>query len=459
MKNSLRSTYRTSGFERLSYGLYFFGQNIFYGIVSTFLLTYFTDIGIPSAIVAVFMLFVKLWDAINDPIFGGIVDKVRFKNGKFLPWLRISLLFIPIATILLFAIPSSISLQFKVIWAIIAYILWDSAYTVCDVPIFGLVTTLTENQNERTLLMSYGRVFGVLSAILVMVLIPGIRELIGGWMPIAVLLSIISTVIMAPLCFAGRERVAPSAGEPEIKVRDMINYIKSNKYLLIFFSGLILIQMTNIFTQLLLIFSRYCLGNEKWMTLLAAVTFLPVMIVGILMPAITKKIDKFTIFIAANIGALVLSVIIYFAGYKNSILFLVLFTVRSLFLGAHSVLMYMFTPDCVEYGSYVTGMNASGTGFAMQSFSAKLVSTIATVLSAALLSIIGFVEGENAVQAQGFPDKLWAACILVPAAGIVLGLLVLRKYKLRDSIVQIMAKANINEISRQDAERQLAGKY
>lgn len=142
--------------EKISYGLYFMGQNVFYGLIG-YMTTYFTDVGITAALVAIVALITKVWDAINDPIFGMIMDNVNFKKGKFLPWLRISVIAIPVATILLFTIPTGIPMMAKIIWATLAYMLWDTAYTLCDVPIFGIVTTMTIDQKERISLNSIGR--------------------------------------------------------------------------------------------------------------------------------------------------------------------------------------------------------------------------------------------------------------------------------------------------------------
>jgi len=142
--------------EKISYGLYFMGQNVFYGLIG-YMTTYFTDIGITAALVAIVALITKVWDAINDPIFGMIMDKVNFKKGKFLPWLQISVIAIPVATILLFTIPTGIPMMAKIIWATLAYMLWDTAYTLCDVPIFGIVTTMTTDQKERISLNSIGK--------------------------------------------------------------------------------------------------------------------------------------------------------------------------------------------------------------------------------------------------------------------------------------------------------------
>ena len=95
--------------EDISYGAYVVGQNIFYFLIFSYMNIYFTDVGISALAVAAIALIVKIWDAINDPIFGGIVDIVKFKKGVFLPWLKISLIGIPLATILLFSIPGGLS--------------------------------------------------------------------------------------------------------------------------------------------------------------------------------------------------------------------------------------------------------------------------------------------------------------------------------------------------------------
>ena len=76
--------------ERVSYWSYFVGQNIFYNVVTTFMATYLMMNGIDLGKIAVVTLIVKIWDAVNDPLFGIIFDKIKFKNGqKCLPWLRL----------------------------------------------------------------------------------------------------------------------------------------------------------------------------------------------------------------------------------------------------------------------------------------------------------------------------------------------------------------------------------
>ena len=141
--------------ERLSYYLYFCGQNAIYNLVASFLTTYLM-LSIGGLVkTAGIMLAVKVWDAVNDAIFGVLFDKVKFKSGKkFVPWLKISLVFIPLTTVMLFAIPNNFSENAKLIWLAVSYILWDTAYTLCDVPIFGIITSMSENIDERNSIIS-----------------------------------------------------------------------------------------------------------------------------------------------------------------------------------------------------------------------------------------------------------------------------------------------------------------
>ena len=287
-----------TGIESASYGLYFMGQNLFYILIYMYLNTYYTDIGISAAAVAAIALVVKVWDAVNDPIFGALMDRFHFKKGTFVPWLRISLVGIPAATILMFATPLSISPAAKIAWAVIAYMLWDTAYTLCDVPIFGLVTTITPNQDERTSLNAIGRVCAMIAALIVTVVIPSFRKALGGWTSTVVLLSVIGAITMLPICFSAKERVEPKdeEKEKEYSLKDMFGYLKTNKFLLIFYIAFIFYGAFNVTSSWGLYISRYCFGDESVSTYTGLLAIIPVIIIGMFVPSLIKKVDKFKLY-------------------------------------------------------------------------------------------------------------------------------------------------------------------
>lgn len=460
MSSKTKTKGMVTGIEKSSYGLYFLGQNIFYMLIYMYMNTYFTDAGISAMAVAGIALVVKVWDAVNDPIFGGLIDRIRFKKGKFVPWLRISLVGIPVATILMFSIPSALPAWGKILWASIAYILWDTAYTICDVPIFGLVTTITSVQHERTTLNAIGRVCAMIAAMSVMIVIPSFRSMLGGWSSTVIMLSVIAAITMLPICFTAKERVAPSADkEPEVGLKDMFRYLKSNKYLLIFYLAILISGTLNVGSTWGLYVARFCLENESIMSITSIMSIIPSIVLGMFIPLMTKKLDKFKLYYIATAASLLMIVARFFVGYHNLTSYLVITAIASIPTGITATLMYMFTPDCAEYGRYKTGIAAPGITFATQTFFVKLQSALVTALGAFVLGLIGFVEGEGAVQAEGFAGTLWNASLLLPAIGFALALVVLRMYKLNDHDVELMAKANAGEITREEADAQMINKY
>lgn len=456
-KNKVKAERLTSGKERFSYALYFLEQNCFYITIFVFLMTYFTDVGIPALAVAAVTLVVKVWDAVNDPIFGGIVDRVQFKKGKFLPWLRISLVAIPAATIFLFAIPSDISVSAKVIWACAGYILWDMAYTICDVPIFGIVTTMTDKSEERTLLITFGRVAALVAGTLVGMTIPAVRGALGGWFITALAISAAGFLTMIPICFTAKERfhTGPGPEQPEVGVKAMFKYISKNKYMLIFFGALTLYSSAQISQNLGMYGARFLLGNESLMMITTMAGFPPMLIVAAFIPLLTKKFGKYKLMVFAFVTLIVTSIVSYFVGYSNFVAYMVMVMIKNIPVALVAMLMFLFTPDCVEYGQYKSGISAPGITFSIQTFTAKLTAALATSIGALMLSLIGFIEGENAIQPEGFTGRFWFWSTFVPVIGTALALILFRFFDLKDADVQIMADCNNGKITREEAEKLL----
>ena len=139
--------YRASLKEKIPYGMYFFGQGMIYTLVSQYLMMYYTDYAyLPTLIISVIMFGGKIWDGINDTLFGLIMDKVRFKSGKrFLPWLKVAVVSIPISTVFLFSIEGVENMGLRIAAAILTYVIWDLCYTVSDAPAYALPTVMTNS--------------------------------------------------------------------------------------------------------------------------------------------------------------------------------------------------------------------------------------------------------------------------------------------------------------------------
>ncbi len=472
MENN-QGRYMTTFKERLSFWTYFIGQNTYYNITAIYLSTYLLMQGITEWKVSLVLLIVKVWDAINDPIFGYIFDKVKFKNGqKSLPWLRIAVAGIPFVTIALFSIPSALDETGKLVWFAVAYILWDTIYTLSDVPAYSMLNTMTDNQAERSTLLSINRVF---SGAGYLIYAAGMPILVGQGVGLSstaavTLLTIVSTITMIPLCIVCKERNYHAGQEDEsFSPLQMLRYLKSNKYLLIFYGGYMATDGLKTFNAVTLFASFYLFGNEMFATVLSLLSMVPGALIAMVMPMIFRKWDKMKVLLWCNIVSVILGFAIYFAGWENTTLFLILTVVRCIPTNICAILYFMFTPDCAEYGEYKTGISAKGITFAIQTFSVKITGALSSALGIAMLGLFHWVT----VEAESFKDLadlniqqpaealsgLWIVYALVPTIGMLISTFFFLAYKLNDKDVQIMAKCNSGQISRAEAEAQLSRKY
>ncbi len=462
--------YMTTPLQRTSWWSFFIGQNAYYNITFLFISAYLMMQGLDLAKLSIVLLAVKIWDAVNDPLFGYIFDKVKFKSQlKSLPWLRISTALIPIVTVAIFAIPDGLSPDGKLIWFAVAYILWDTVYTLTDVPAYSMLTTMTDNVQERTTMLAVNRVFSGAGYLVAAVLIPLlIGEGIGmryGWA--VAIVSLISVITMAPVCIFGKEKnYKPEEDDGNFSIRQMLSYLFKNKYLLIFYAGYCATDALKTSAALILFVSFYLFGNSTFAVLLNLLNMLPGVVAAMLMPWLLKKFDKFKVLVVCNIMAIVLGLVIFFCGYENQTLFLILTVVRCIPMSVCGILYFMFTPDCAEYGQYKSGICAKGITFAIQTFSVKITAAISSALAVGLFSWITVEASDFAelaqmgiTQSQQALDGLWFVYAMVPVIGLILSAVCFCFYKLNDRDVQIMAKCNSGELSRQEAESQLSRKY
>ena len=476
MKPNKNPLWQTNSIERKSYYTYFFGQNMIYNMLAAYLTTYLVFKEIDPVKSGMIVTIVKIWDAVNDAIFGVIFDKIKFKSGKkYIPWLKIACALTPAATIAVFVIPSAASEVVKLIWFALAYIIWDTAYTICDVPAFGIITAMTSNIEERNTILSLKGITGGIGSALTTVLV---TLLIGqsiniGYGPTAVIIAIVAAATMFPVCFKCEERNKP-VEEEQFTVRSMMKYVISNKYLLIYYIGYIFYSGAQTYTALHLLTAYYIFGNELISLVTGTVAAVPQLIMALFVPKIIRKIDKTTLFKLSTIAAILLSIPVCFAR-ENLVLFIVTFMLRSIPLGIIGVLAFTFTPDCAEYGQYTTGTEAKGITFAIQTFAVKLSAAISSGLGLFLLGLFHFrtefegieikgfadLQAANAIalQPDGALDGLWFTYNVVPIIGLVIALGIWSLYRLKDKDVQIMADCNIGKITKEEAESRLSRKY
>ena len=223
----------TTRIERFTYALYFIGQLIFNTIVASFTLVYLLNAGINEVVAGSILLLPKIWDAVNDTLFGVLVDRIRLKSGRFLPWIRLAAIGMPLSTIFFFSLPNGLPQTVQVAWVIVGYILWDTFYTICDTPIYALSTCITNNLDERTSMLSATRITGGIGGMAAAIAIPMLYGANGanlGWSKTAIVISIVGAACMLPVGFCAKERFH-GENEHQISVGEMLRGIGQNRQL------------------------------------------------------------------------------------------------------------------------------------------------------------------------------------------------------------------------------------
>lgn len=458
MKSNTTVQRQTKLRERVAYGFYFFGQGLIYTMVAQYLMFYYTDyVLLPPLVISVILFGGKVWDAINDTLFGLLMDRLRFKSGRrFLPWLKISTVAIPLATIGLFSIESLTGTGVRVVMAVVTYLLWDLAYTMCDAPILALSTAMTGSVKERGTLMTFSGVGGALAmAMSAIFLVPMFNSI--GFIRTTGILAMVSFLCMSLVnIFCTERNVVEGPMQQTATLRDTWQYLKNNRYLLIYYgyrviSGAIAVSMI---THM----AKHCLGNVEYTAQIAIYSLPMIACVYLAAPGFMRRFDKIVLYRASAVLSLAVHLIAYLAGYEKrtvSVFCMALIAAMAILPG---ILMGVLPQDCIEYGTFRTGIRKEGITFALQSFVAKLTAACAAGLTGIVLHFIGY-RGELAVQSAETVQGIWNATFLIPMAGQLLALGLLFVYDLRDRDVQLMSDANSGKITRKEALDRMSRHY
>ena len=135
------------------------GQGMIYALMSSYISDYYLNVlQLAPMFVLLLMLLARVWDAINDPLMGMIVDRSNLKSGKMIPFIRFALIPIAIVTILMYLSPNLDKTQ-MMIYSAIVYVSWGMLYTVGDVSFWGLPNVMTPDSEERSSVISVSKIF------------------------------------------------------------------------------------------------------------------------------------------------------------------------------------------------------------------------------------------------------------------------------------------------------------
>ncbi len=485
--------------EGISYSLCGFGQNLICTIIGSYLTVFMTDaIGFGALSVALLMLFARIFDALNDPIMGSIVDRTRTKWGKCRPFLKWMAMPIAIMTIICF-LPWYPNNPGGFAAISVVYVLWGMVYTVADVPYWGLSTAMSNDTYRRGNLLTVARLVCTLGAGIVTIVVPQITsnvtadkqkalsDLIKGGAAESVIegvknsiasdlrwiyfiAAIVCCVIAVPLFFLGFKNTKErnqSLDNPPSLGHNLKLLFKNKPLMLIVLSGIggaarMLFTYTGGLYFAKYVWAKYQLFGMQGEGLYTLFTMAVVpggLIASLLVPYCTKKFGKRNTYIWSHIVggiamlvAFVVGIVTAKGNYANTatiVTLLIALVVAGVPTGFGNILTYAMIGDTVEYLQLKTGERAEGICFAMQTLINKVGMAIGAFVGVLAYHMANVEANNPDALTSGDKDTMWIMLVLIAAISFFLTVVPLFFYKFNEKEQQ----EAVNQINAAKAEK------
>lgn len=265
--------------QKIAYGAGDLASNCSYGLVSSFVLIYLTNImGMNSAIIGTLMLISKVLDGITDVFFGSLMDKTKSKLGKARPWMLYAQIGVSACLIALFSTPGSIGTTAQYVYFFVFYTCLNAIfYTANGIAYSSLIALITKNPNERVQLGSFRFMFAVATNIVIGFAVTSMVAGFGGgavgWRNTAIVFALIALVVNTISCLSVKELPEDddasdqTQGKPQndnISFTETVKVLVKNKYYLMIAAIYIVYYiMSNLVTGSGVYFATYVLGDEN----------------------------------------------------------------------------------------------------------------------------------------------------------------------------------------------------
>ncbi|MBQ7740886.1 MAG: MFS transporter [Eubacterium sp.] len=490
-----------TGKELFGYLTGMFGQNLIYQVIAAGLVSVYlgTVLYIPAAAVSAIIFAARIWDAINDPMMGTIVDRTHTKWGKCRPYLIFFPAIIGVFTILCFMngiyTNPGASKALIVTWAAASYIIWGMLFTVCDIPLWGITSLMTEDENDRAKIIGLARMAAGIGGIgTVVSFIPDFLKgnfegkynaMVDGvkytqqmanndtkkaaWIATVVILTVVATILFEIAGLVTRERVP---GDAEDK-RGIIDNFKIMwgclPFRQILISGVLRspLQLLMILAMPLMLYYYTDNAFDKVgeldggqrlikIAVIGLAVFIPQFAAMAVTPNLVKKFENKAIYNAFTVlgaipYALIFVAYLIFKGDLLSWIGIVITAVciglASASMGGINVMQSIMIADCVDYEEFHKGYRPDGVFFSGQSFLTKLSGGIAALIQGLVYTVVGFsgknlddinyqlANGKHFFELDGgkYAAAMFFLISIPVAVGMLLSYLPMRKYAMTDA--------------------------
>ena len=426
-----------------TFGIGTIGRDMLYSLISMFLIFYLTDVlHLPDNMIlwlTGIMVAARVFDAVNDPIMGVIVDNTRTRFGKFKPWIAGGALASGIFTVLLFTDFGWRGAPFIIVFSVI-YLLWGISFTANDISYWSMLPSLTTNQSQREKMGSFARICANVGMFAVVAGIEPITDALNqniGSMPKTYMYLAIGIVVIMILgqsvtVFGVREPKGVFKKESSTTLKDMVKVIFKNDQLLVVAIAMVLFMIGYVTTTSFgLYFFKYAYGDEGMFSFFALIVGVCQILGLAVFPLFSKKFTRRQLYTGGTILVVAGYLMFFFAPMKMipiGIAGVLLFIGQSFI----QILMLMFLADSIEYGQWKLGRRNESVTFALQPFINKMSGALASGIVGLTVVFSGMNTAESAADMT--PQGLLimkTAMMFIPLIFIVVGYIIyMKKYKI-----------------------------
>ncbi|NLK28014.1 MAG: MFS transporter [Clostridiales bacterium] len=444
--------------NRYMFGLGTVGRDMLYTMVSMYLLFFLTDIlNLPDSTMwwmTGAMTILRVFDAVNDPIMGYLVDNTHSRYGKFKPWIVIGGIIGGILTILLF-FDFGLSGAGYVIMFVVLYLLWDLTYGANDIAYWSMLPSLSLDQKEREKTGSFARICANIGLFTTVVCILPVTNALGGdkraWLITVIAIVLITWAFLMFTVFGVKEDKSINVKQDTTSLKEMIQALFQNDQLLFTAISMALFMIGYCTTTGFgVYYFKYAFKNEEMYSIFAAILGVSQLAALSVFPLLSKKYSRKVLYAFATVLVVIGYIIFFFA--PMNMIFIgtagILLFVGEAFI---QLLMLMFLTDTVEYGQWKLGRRNESITFSVQPFINKIGGAIANGIVGATLIISGINAAET-------PDDVTDSGLLImklsmlilPLIFILIGYIIYRKkFKIDkqmfdEILLELAARGEIN---------------
>ena len=434
--------------NRFTYGLGTVGRDMVYTMISMYLMFYLTDVlSLDTKVlwwVTAIILGARIFDALNDPVMGVIVDNTNTKWGKYKPWILVGIVLAGVLTILLFVDFKLKGAAYIVLFGVL-YVFWGITYTMNDIAYWSMMPSLSKSQSEREIIGSIARICASVGLFAVVTLVvpitTALAEVVGGLQKAYLVFTIILVVIMwifQSITLLGvKEDKTINEKTEHTTLKEMVKVIFKNDQLLVTAISMALFMIGYMTTTSFgIYYFKYVYGNEDMYSIFAVVLGVSQIVAMVSFSFLTKIMKRKSLYLLAT-AMVVVGYIIFFFAPNTTMLFIGIAGVL-LFIGEAYIqlMMLMFLTDSVEYGEWKFGKRNGSVTLSVQSFINKLGGAIANGVVGAIVIVSGMKTAETAADMTGEGLLIFKVAMMIfPLICIVIGFIIYRtKYILDEEM-------------------------